>query len=303
MKRAHKAEVTRLEQALAQFDKTHEPLPGLTKPGRREALARQLVDSMRRVSFVSTILQRTLSPARADPASPNFDPVRAAALHAQNGNLDEAMWLVFLSVHFGKSKKCGWELVRRVYGGGGQPWDWGRVSADVAAFRDWLSKNQTTLASLSFGNHRKYESVDAHSAAGTGSVVETYVKWVQTYGNHQRLLTQARRIAGSPADAFDSLYEQMGAVNRFGRTARFDFLTMIGKLRLAPIAPGSAYLNGATGPYRGANLLFANPRLTRRQLDLKLVNLAGHLGVGMQEIEDSLCNWQKKPDEYVPFRG
>ena len=105
---------------------------------------------------------------------------------------------------------------------------------------------------------------------------------------------------------FDHLYQSMNAVHRFGRMAKFDFLTMVGKLKLAPIAPGSAYMNGATGPYVGAKLLFYNSssaKLSRRDADQKLSKLANHLGVGMQEIEDSVCNWQKSPDEYKPFRG
>jgi hypothetical protein len=34
-----------------------------------------------------------------------------------------------------------------------------------------------------------------------------------------------------------------------------------------------------------------------------VVKLGDALGVGMQVMEDSLCNWQKSPEAYVPFRG
>ena len=52
---------------------------------------------------------------------------------------------------------------------------------------------------------------------------------------------------GDPRKAFDILYHSMGAVASFGRTARFDYLTMIGKLGLAPIEPGSLTSNPRPG--------------------------------------------------------
>ena len=92
----------------------------------------------------------------------------------------------------------------------------------------------------------------------------------------------------------------------FGRLGKFDFLTMLGKLGVAPIEPGSAYLVGATGPLQGARLLFANDpkaKVGPRELDARLTKLDSYLSVGMQVLEDSLCNWQKSPRRFVSFRG
>ncbi len=91
-----------------------------------------------------------------------------------------------------------------------------------------------------------------------------------------------------------------------GRLGRFDFLTMLGKLQLAPIEPGSVYLDKATGPLAGARLLFFGDRdynITGKALEPRVDALDDILGVGKQVIEDSLCNWQKSPDVYVYFRG
>jgi hypothetical protein len=91
-----------------------------------------------------------------------------------------------------------------------------------------------------------------------------------------------------------------------GRLGRFDFLTMLGKLQLAPIAPGSVYLDKATGPLAGARFLFFGDReyaITGRALEPRVDALDEILGVGKQVIEDSLCNWQKSPDVYKYFRG
>ena len=94
----------------------------------------------------------------------------------------------------------------------------------------------------------------------------------------------------------------MSAVARFGRTARFDYLTMVGKLGLAAIEPPSTYMEGSTGPVRGARLLFGG-RENATTLDSWLVELEAELHVGMQVLEDALCNWQKSPNEFKPFRG
>jgi hypothetical protein len=100
----------------------------------------------------------------------------------------------------------------------------------------------------------------------------------------------------------------MDSVVSFGRTARFDYLAMVGKLGLGAIEPGSAYIRESTGPLLGAKLLFKNNRQATVRgavLDDWLVELDAKLGVefGLQVLEDSLCNWQKNPDRFVPFRG
>lgn len=53
---------------------------------------------------------------------------------------------------------------------------------------------------------------------------------------------------------------------------------------------------------KGARLLFGGDESTRK-LDLWLVQLGAQLNVGMQVLEDALCNWQKSPEKFRPFRG
>jgi len=95
-------------------------------------------------------------------------------------------------------------------------------------------------------------------------------------------------------------------VKSFGRTARFDYLAMIGKLKLADIHPDSVHFDGATGPVTGARLLFSgNPQSRDSAKSLESLSdlLASRLSVGKQVIEDSLCNWQKSPSNPIRFRG
>lgn len=298
-----------LEHRLLAFDREKRPIPGVQEPANRKALIEQILESVHRVSFVEKMRTRKLSGRRCDPTDQLFDPLKAAILQERHGNPEEAFWLVFLFVHFGKHRRAGWRYAREVYGclGGGDPWNWARVSSDVAGFRAWLHAHQGELrrqgAPRGFGNHRKYQSMDAYSPSGTGAAVETYVGWVNPPRTHLQLMEQAYQRADlDPRKAFGDLYRSMSVVASFGRMARFDYLTMVGKLGLAQIEPGSTFMQGSTGPLKGARMLFGE-NASAADLDAWLVELGAFLGVGMQVLEDALCNWQKSPEKFVPFRG
>lgn len=302
-----------LENGLLSFSKNTRRLPGIRARRRREALIEQLLESIRRVKYVSAVRTRKLSDRRADPDDELFDPLLAAVLYQNQGLLEESFWLVFLFVHFGKHARAGWLYAREIYGalGSGVRWDWARTSANPSEFRQWLDAHQEELKPKGvphgFGNHRKYESLDAKSERGTGAVVESYIRWVGPPRTHQELMKMAcDEAGGDPRKTFDLLYHSMSAVIGFGRTARFDYLAMIGKLGLAPIEPGSPYIQSSTGPLRGARLLFGGNNkapLSGADLDGWLIKLGNQLGVGMQVIEDALCNWQKSPEKFKPFRS
>lgn len=303
-----------LRQGLALYEQQVRPLIGIQDAACRDTLIKQFVESLRRIRYVTRIAQRDVSGNRADPASDLFDPERAAVFHQHQGNLDEAFWLVFLSVHFGKPRRGGWRLVSDIYGqlGNGNLWDWARISANPTAFRQWLSTNLVVLNGgdgviRRFGNHRKYESLHPYSEHGTGSAIESYVNWVVRLGTHSMVIQDSTtQTDGTPRAMFDYLYRSMDDVMRFGRTAKFDYLTMVGKLGLAPIEPGSTYMQGATGPFKGAKLLFGNnatATLNRPELDAWVIQLESYLQIGMQPMEDALCNWQKNPSVFIAFRG
>lgn len=298
--------------ALARYMAEQYPLPGIRSLANRQTFAMQVIDSQRRVEYVAVAAARTRDAGFANPEHAAFDPLKAAMISCRAHNIDEACWLVFLFVHFGRHPKAEWRFAREVYGRlGHQPhWTWAETSANPQQFRDWLRASQDHLlrgSDRGFGNHRKYQSMDADKPVGTGSAVCTYVNWVTAYGGHRQLFDHAlEQCEGDARRTFDWLYRSMGAVASFGRTARFDYLTMLGKLRLAAIEPGKAYLSGATGPLSGARLMLQGSmavELPATELEARLSGLARYLGVGMQVIEDSLCNWQKSPDKYVYFSG
>ena len=108
-----------------------------------------------------------------------------------------------------------------------------------------------------------------------------------------------------PRAIFDHFYNDM-TVKQFGRLGKFEFLALLGRLNLVPIEPGSPYLKGSTGPLAGARLLYTGSTTAKAKtddLDDWLIELDAHLEIGMQAMEDSLCNWQKSPEQFVHFKG
>ena len=302
-----------LEESLVAFDANRRALPGVDSEDARLCFLEQLVESIHRVEYVGAVKGRNLSKRRKDPNDEIFDPIRAAILHQESGDTDEAFWLVFLFVHFGKHAKAGWRYLSEVYGqlGQGHIWTWTRICEDTSAFQAWLDAHISEIKRYGvpggFGNHRKYQSLDAYSPTGTGAAVQTYINWIRPPSTHNQLFTKhCENAEGDPRIAFDSLFHSMNSVVSFGRTARFDYLTMIGKLGFAYIEPGSTYMQGTTGPLTGARLLFqgnGEGSAKASELDQWLQELEGDLRVGMQVLEDALCNWQKSPRVFRPFRA
>lgn len=297
----------RLNSGLHDYELTDVPLVGIGDNRSRQCLVEQLVDSIRRTEYPRVILQRRMGPVVADPKNEAFDPLKAAVHQRQIGNNEEAFWLIFLFVHFGRSLRSGWRLARDVYAGAGRAgvWTWPRVSSSPRAFTQWLDVQtprwKADGVARQFGNHRKYESLNT-----TADVVESYVKWVGASHSHTALVASALTVNASAGQTFDYFYRSMDVVKRFGRMAKFDYLTMLAKLDLAPIEPATAYLHGATGPLKGARLLYTGgpgADIAVDVLEQRLVRLGASLDVGQQVLEDAVCNWQKHPLIYRHFRG
>ena len=313
MRERDRPEAARVSCALSLYESEVEVLPGLLLSERRGVFVEQVIESRRRVEYAKRLLTMNISDNRQDPESGIFDPLKAAVLHKRRGDTEEACWLVLLAIHFGKHRRSGWRYVSDVYGRIGQPgrWDWETVSQNVEEFRDWLDLSADLIRRQNrpggFGNHRKYESLAGRTSNGTGAVVATYVDWVHASGSHEACFRSAHEASDNEAPvAFDELYRGMSTIRRFGRTARFDYLAMLHKLGLAEICPGKAYLVGSTGPLTAARLLYGEQKGHQARasaLDERLVKLECYLRIGFDPLEDALCNWQKSPGEFKPFRG
>jgi len=283
------------------------PMLGLNNPLQMECFLMQLVDSIRRIEYVEFIRGKANDHTCADPHLDGFNPIKAAAWQRANGNFDEACWLTFLITQFSKNKFTGWQLVHDIYGGLGQfLWDWPTVSQNPGLLAAWINENQDLLRSRGkFGNHRKYESLKFEK---TGVTILSYVDWVGADHDHAECFNSLDPESHESRDRFQLFYNSLNDIYRFGRTAKFDHVTMLGKLGLADVEPDSVYMHGASGPYAGGNLLFAGAEtagIPREQLNDQLSALEAHLELpfGMQILEDALCNWQKQPANYKYFSG
>jgi hypothetical protein len=297
------AEHTRIVTEL-QAARTSQGLKGIPDAATIDALAMQFIASLRREDYYRVVQAKQVSPQRADPNSPLFDAERAVAYQMQQGNIDEAGWLIFLMTHFARRTDTRWRRLQDVYGClGAGIWDWVSVSANRAAFYQWLAANWSAIGGM-FGNHRKYESLRPNAKRPMSRAVDNYLDWIGPAG-HGAFFAKASGVANSPYSVFDHLYRQL-KVNSFGRLAKFDYLSLIGRYGLANIEAGTAYLAGATGPSNGARLLVGGHRkskISNQALQTELDALDVRLKVGMAVMEDALCNWQKSPRKFVHYIG
>jgi hypothetical protein len=265
----------------------------------------QFIASIRREDYYKLVQAKPISANRANPNNPSFDAERAVAYHVQHGNVDEAAWLVFLMTQFARPAETGWQRLQDVYGCLGQGiWDWRTVSANPKSFFKWIATNWQNIRGK-FGNHRKYESLRPDSNRPFAKIVQGYLDWIGGHGHQNKFGQLVRQAGNNPETIFDKFYRDLD-VPTFGRLAKFDYLSLLDRYHLFPGVPGSAYLNGATGPTRGAKLLIdgsVNGATSRKNLQMVLTDLDATLNVGMQVMEDALCNWQKSPNRFIHFEG
>ncbi|GER02200.1 hypothetical protein JCM17845_28230 [Iodidimonas gelatinilytica] len=302
------AKSNQISTQLDDFSASQIPLVGMNSPNRKPTLIAQIVDSIRRIEYLLQISIRSSSASLYTPYSGSFQPLAGATALHRAGQIDDAYWLVYLATHFGKHKHDGWNLIEDIYGrfGQGGVWDWHAVSQNPQAIANWLKANYPHVTSVGrsrrFGNHRKYETLKP-GPKGTGHAVATYIKWINAHGSHAALIQSAQASVGqNPQEVFAFLYRELDNVAKFGRLGKFDFLCNLSNLQISPIYPDKAYIKEATGPQSGARMLFGDT-LTVSQLENACIELAAHLNVSGQVIEDSLCNWQKSPEQYIYFRG
>lgn len=309
-KGAHRNQFAALMTGLAAFEAQHGALPGIAQLSARDTFVQQMISSLRRIEYIRNMQTRAIAPDRIDPNSNLFDPLKGAALLGQKGELDEAVWMTFVATHFGKHVEDAWKLASNVMGsfGAGPTWNFAAYAGQPAGFDAMLQARQADLAdhkiSGRFSNHRQYQSKKPDKIA---LVFSTFYDWLIADGDFNTKIRNIHQTVGQqPTVVFRALYRSMASVYGFGRLGNFDFLTMVGKLQLAPIDADSVHMSGATGPLSGAKLLVQTPgaaAMSPKQIEAVVDSLDETLHVGKQVLEDSLCNWQKSPNHYLYFSG
>lgn len=258
-----------------------------------DVLSRQLLDSIRRVEYFKKLQKSSISINRTNPNSNLFDPIRACYA-LQKNDFDEACWLAFLTVHFGENYNYKWKLTKNFYNNlnGTSIINWNTVVSNKNAVTDWVKRYKKHNTKFKFGNHRKYESINQ-----LDQVINSYIDIILSKGGHKNLFLTNK----NPKQQFEYLYNNMN-IYRFGRLAKFDYLCFLSKTNLANIEPNSCYLAQSTGPLRGAKLLFGS-NLNNKEIEEIAIDFADYIGVGYQELEDAMCNWQKSTFRYIKFNG
>ena len=300
-----------LKNQLEEFHRLKIPLLGIKDQQKNKCFIMQIIESIRRIKYINTLNRNPIEPDVTNPLNEGFNPLKAAIFNFRNGNFEEACWLVFLYVHFGESRQSGWPLTKSFYNKLGQgSWDWQAINSKKNTLQQWLSQNEKQLQSCGkFGNHRKYQSIKptTQSGVGTAEVIESYIGWVEKSGSHMLLLKNLHNRQFDPQEMFEHFYQSLDEVKSFGRVAKFDYLSMMGKLSFFPVEPGHPYLINSTGPINGAKLLFGDHNSTPKSLNQNTACLGNHLNLNsdfkMQILEDALCNWQKSPGNFIPFRN
>lgn len=235
-------------------------------------------------------VQRIVSPAREILTL--IDVAREA------GEIDEAVWRAFLGAHFARlsaSRRDGSaeSAARLLCAFGSEPhWTWARVAADRGReLKIWLDATHE-VRSLTFGNHRSHELPDGTRLWETiSSFIDLAAKV-----NGPINLVKAPGASG-PAERFDILFRKLSRIHRFGRLGCFDFIDLLLQTGLVRDAePGHCYLKGATGPLKGAQMIWGAKK-TAELLDPLASRLAGTLGISCFVLEDALCNFQKADHE------
>jgi len=218
---------------------------------------------------------------------PDDDIISLICAARDEGDLDEAIWRSFLAAHFGRpSARPRVESASMLLCGFGTTpkWKWKQVQRNWKSLRDWLYDHADDLQSLSFGNHRKYESPKPDLL---WEVIESFIDLADEYGGPMAIFT----LKGDEDDPFHTLYRRLSKLHRFGRTGRFDFLVKLLDLGLITAEPKSCYMRGATGPKQGAVRLWGKRGV--RELERLAAEISVKCGVSPVVVEDALCNWQK----------
>lgn len=265
----------RLEPLVARGD-----LPGLSDPASLERFVECIQQSL--LDHAAIRAGQNLPKAVRGPG-PTFEPFAEIKRWATT-DWHEAVWLAALATAVGwdRPESIG-QLFNALYQE--PPWTSARVANDDAeSMARWIADNAEELHEFArFGDHRAYQSHRAGSPTSTGRVVRSLSWWLKASGNE---------LHPDSAD-FDRLYRAMDPVVGFGRTARYDFLRLLGLLGLAPLEPSQCFFAGSSGPQRGARRFFRMADATCLELEARSRHVEAMLGLTPMIFEDVLCQASK----------
>lgn len=190
---------------------------------------------------------------------------------AAGADREEGLWLAFQIAYLGPLE-------------GPDPW-----AGIEAARTTWVSGELPRADEVPLGPRT------AHDAARGPATLAAYRAWATRAGS------QADGLAGEPGWSaqrrFDRAYERL-ALPGFGRTARYEFLTLAGALGLADLEPTSLQLSDASAPITvAAKRVFGIGDLLL--IARRAGELAGVAGLPLGTFDLGLQNWSRPTDARV----
>ncbi|WP_415325120.1 hypothetical protein [Chryseobacterium sp. MMS23-Vi53] len=227
-----------------------------------------------------------------------FDPIELAINYFQEGELDEACWLLFLYSYIGKHPKYEWNLLKKVYYKSDTDlWNWKNINNNFEIFENWLVENLLKIKDRAgFGEYHKYSHFDNSKITVMCKDIHEYIKWVKESKNHECLLENAKTYNSEPSKVFHALYKSIDNKTSFNKLIKFTYLTLNGNLGIFPIKVGHSYLNDFILSKRGAQYLFENKNRKKISLDKLnelLILLSDYLDLneGLQILQKILATW------------
>jgi hypothetical protein len=229
-----------------------------------------------------------------------FGLINLAREAGEPADLDEAVWYCFLATHFGEHLLCDGETLNSAFRllcafgeFGSKPyWAWRRFHRNPVAFKEWLSKNAANLASLEYGNHRKFQS---KQPSGIWEAVESFLAMADEHSGPAKLVG-LDPPANDEHEAFRRLFERLRGLRGFGVLGSFDFVVLLNDMKLVCAEPGLCYLAGrgrGRGPLGGAIKLWGDSPTAK--LERLAAELAKKLDISPVVLESALCDWNKQP--------
>ena len=212
----------------------------------------------------------------------------------------------FCAMHCGRNLRTEWQLASGAHSASeAAPWTWNSRPGAPQAYANWIEDHHDDFQGK-FGNHRKYESLkpgaQGHARRDDGvtligsMITDHTCKWLFKRRGKLKGDKARFRIAIRPNARRASL--------RQNRSIRLPHDAGQGRprrhrrrLHLHERGNGTeAWGAGCCSTER------STPTLMPAHWKRGSPRSRSKLGVGMQVMEDAMCNWQKSPNRYLPFR-
>jgi hypothetical protein len=180
------------------------------------------------------------------------------------GDLEERTWLAFEIAYLG-------------------PLDGERPFAEIERVRvPWSAGGVPALDDVELGPR------GAHEAARGARTIEAYRAWAQRSGSQRAGFTG--EPTWTPERRLARVFERL-ALPGFGRGARFDLLSTLGRLNVYELRAGALGLGGADSVTVAAKRVFGigDPMLLER----RAADLAGACQVSLEALDAGLFNWER----------